>query len=545
MKGSLLKRGLAALAAFAVGLGGLALGVGSANAVAPQLGTSITLTGSDNQLANSTKFRVLKIASFTANEDGTVTVTTVDDVLETVKSVEPVKTSYTGAATAYGDPIRWLSTQNEAAWRTFADGLAITTVATSATVKTGAYKSSADANRSDKKATLQFTGLEAGLYLLTDANGSVAGVTQSLPILVGTKIGTTGSDVLTHATGEVEVKNTPIPLEKTIVENNKDVDEATKGVGDTVSYKITSQIPDTSKFTSPDENGNKYMFKFTDTLSKGQAYQAGTLTVKVGTQTLTKGTNYTTTPTINSDGKAQQTITIDMSDYVYTAGKSKDTGQGEIITITYDAKLTADATSGSTGNQNKVQLEYSNNPNKITDHGTVDDKTKVYTYDFEFTKVDGNNDPLAGATFTIYTDAKYTTPVQRDGKALTATSTLVDGKAVVKFAGLDEGTYYVKETGVLSGYQDLGVKFKVEIKQNADKSATITFTNETAGLGSSLVQISNDKAVLVVKNITNITQLPVTGGTGIAMFSVIGLLIAGVAVTVELRARATKRQLLA
>ena len=46
-----------------------------------------------------------------------------------------------------------------------------------------------------------------------------------------------------------------------------------------------------------------------------------------------------------------------------------------------------------------------------------------------------------------------------------------------------------------------------------------------------------------VKNIKSITQLPLTGAAGTMLFSVIGLLIAGAAVTVFVKSRSTKRAL--
>ena len=46
-----------------------------------------------------------------------------------------------------------------------------------------------------------------------------------------------------------------------------------------------------------------------------------------------------------------------------------------------------------------------------------------------------------------------------------------------------------------------------------------------------------------VTNVKNITQLPLTGAAGTMLFSVIGLLIAGAAVTVFVKSRSTKRAL--
>ena len=53
----------------------------------------------------------------------------------------------------------------------------------------------------------------------------------------------------------------------------------------------------------------------------------------------------------------------------------------------------------------------------------------------------------------------------------------------------------------------------------------------------------DNKGTFQVTNVKNITQLPLTGAAGTMLFSVIGLLIAGAAVTVFVKSRSTKRAL--
>ncbi len=74
----------------------------------------------------------------------------------------------------------------------------------------------------------------------------------------------------------------------------------------------------------------------------------------------------------------------------------------------------------------------------------------VYTFEIDIAKTNSSTDaPLAGATFTIYTDEGCTTPFLRNGSAYSVTSA-EDGMGI--FYGLAAGTYYVKEATAPTGY---------------------------------------------------------------------------------------------
>ena len=68
-----------------------------------------------------------------------------------------------------------------------------------------------------------------------------------------------------------------------------------------------------------------------------------------------------------------------------------------------------------------------------------------------------------------------------------------------------------------------------------DENGNVTFGEDAFGLVNTTAK--------TVKNIKSITQLPLTGAAGTMLFSVIGLLIAGAAVTVFVKSRSTKRVL--
>ena len=93
------------------------------------------------------------------------------------------------------------------------------------------------------------------------------------------------------------------------------------------------------------------------------------------------------------------------------------------------------------------------------------------------------------------------------------------------------------ETKVPTGYNGTFVgKFTITTGATADAAATFA--------GKDAWNLSKDnKGTFQVTNVKNIIQLPLTGAAGTMLFSVIGLLIAGAAVTVFVKSRSTKRAL--
>lgn len=167
-------------------------------------------------------------------------------------------------------------------------------------------------------------------------------------------------------------------------------------IGDKIPYKVTSTVPDMDGY-------EKYFFVVTDTMAKGLTFN-NDVAIKIGEKTLAKDTDYT----VSQDG---QTFEIVFKNFIqYKAQK------GASIVITYSATLNQDAIIGSAGNENKVYLTYSNNPN--TDYKgepdkpdkpgpddptgtTPESKTYTYTTGINLFKVDENNKALTGAKFSI------------------------------------------------------------------------------------------------------------------------------------------------
>ena len=72
---------------------------------------------------------------------------------------------------------------------------------------------------------------------------------------------------------------------------------------------------------------------------------------------------------------------------------------------------------------------------------------------------------------------------------------------------------------------------KVAIANDGAVTYNLTTDNNKLGLASTV-----DK-VIKVKNVKNVTQLPLTGAAGTTLFTVVALLVAGAGVAVALKSR--------
>ena len=320
------------------------------------------------------------------------------------------------------------------------------------------------------------------------------------------------------------------------------------GIGDTVTYQLTSKVPDMTGY-------NSYTFKFSDTLSKGLDLKE-VLSVKVGNTTLKAGKTGTNTYALTYD-KTSRILTVTLNDF-YNSYKNHT---GETITVVYTATLNKDAVIGMNPNTNKAVVEYSNNPS--TDKtGTSEPSTvDAHTFDFTIYKYylkDQNNKEdkiaLEKAEFELYKgntegtaadeqakvnivdegNGVYRQATADEAKAADFTSAKIvsdaDGKVLVK--GLDAGIYYLRETKAPEGYNKLLSDIKVEIKATYGEdgklvSYKVDYTyNGTTTPGVAITEKNNSPEV-PVENKTG-AQLPSTGSKGALMVTLAGIVLFGV-----------------
>lgn len=377
----------------------------------------------------------------------------------------------------------------------------------------------ADANTMTANVT---PGVYAIIDRTTDGKASIA-------MMNGTGINgmTTlkGKDGKTYKLGEVEYKvsDAPVPVKK-IVEDGQSKDTNETAIGKTVNYKVTAKVPNWTGY-------DHYYLALNDTMSQGLTFNNDVKATVAGKTVTVK--------TVSDNGRIRILFapTSDNSSDI-VADKANYPVDADIV-VTYSATVNRNAVIGGNGNPNGIELEYSHNPNTVTDHETTPGNTvKTYVGAFAIVKQDSKGASLEGAEFNVY-EAGKTTPVKfvktgntyrvADKTETTGTTTTVTaGNATI--TGVD-GAYDVVETK-----SPFGNAIKARF------TTTVTVNQKTGEYKAALTKAdanhlvaSDNKFTLTVTNCRNIGDMPKTGATWLAIYTTAGLLLIAAGAAMYLR----------
>lgn len=360
--------------------------------------------------------------------------------------------------------------------------------------------------------SVEFTDLELGNYFILADNGMKVYSPTSVRIVPVWNDKTDSWDVVD--------KTTTLKSSEPGITKEVSGDGSVK-VGDVLTYTLNIDVP-----TYPDGTTNKTLY-VADTLSEGLTFLNDSehpITVKAGNSTLTSGTHYNveTTPSGNYGGS----LKIDFSGNYYDAIKAAKYSE---ITVTYYVKVNEKAEVKDGNNVttvNTADLHFNHDPYGDEDHKTSGTVT-VYTYGLDITKVDADTKAkLNGAEFKISTDAagkniltftKVSDGVYKyDPNGTVTTKLAVASDGTLKVTGLDLGTYYITETKAPSEYIIKAGALQLKIEDSNNDG--IEDNNTTGYLAS---DFENSKSLI---------ELPVTGGIGTLIFSIVGILFMGISI---------------
>lgn len=348
----------------------------------------------------------------------------------------------------------------------------------------------------------------------------------------------------------VEVaEKTDIPtVEKKVMDdksNSNWADKADSQMGQNVEYQLTGTVAKNV------DTFDTYYYQFHDELSAGLTANQASVEVKVDGAKIDPDKYAVSYDQEN--GNNLLTVTFDdlKSSGATVTPNSK-------IVVTYTAKLdpakAKKVVVGGEGNENTVKLIYSNNPGHDGKGESVPDTVRDYAYALKLVKEDSADSDvkLSGVKFTIQatgadegTGIQY---VQEDGSfGDTAYEFTTDDKGEISVKGLDAGTYTVKETHTLDGYNTL-----------SDFTFTITATGLDQNEGANALQVTTSKngsdlvatpsfdsgtVTLTVQNKKG-SGLPLTGLNGVTFTWIAGgaVLCIGVAHLIRSRKQAEESE---
>lgn len=354
----------------------------------------------------------------------------------------------------------------------------------------------------DADGTATFANLAMGEYFIRPTS------TTSVYQLMLQKVEPTVAEVDGKQTYVIDDVTFNAKHKEVSVEKAADKTSVTKG--EKVTYTITAEIPTYA------EQATDKSFYVSDLLPDGLTIDTDSIKVKRNGTDITgeAGTQYTLYKDANTTTEPYYTFKLSVSTEQYTDNWSANGGKQ--LVITYTATLNDNGTTEvNTKETNTVTFDYSNYPYVANSHKQKTDTVDVTTFAIKIDKyVDGNpTNKLANAKFDLYRTATtaevgaVTIPHTTIEGFLLESGLTTDANGAATFEKYEaNGTkydYYLVETQAPSGYNLL------------DNAVKVNFTDAEveATAGVYTVEVPNSSGI----------KLPVTGGTGTVIFTIIGI----------------------
>ena len=327
---------------------------------------------------------------------------------------------------------------------------------------------------------------------------------------------------------EVNIKSDYPTITKKIAEDDNEI-----GWNDIGDYEIGQKVPYYFDSYVPNMNGySTYKVVFHDKMDSALSFNKDSFSITISSNKKSYKLKNTEFNIVQNSG--DDTFYAEIPDLKGIVDKQFPEGMnnlheneyGQNIHVSYNATLNDKAAekTGRPGFENAVRFEFSNDPDSNGNGSTGEtpwDTTVAFTYRINGLKVNNHNKLLKNAKFRLYSDSACQNEVyvksspngyvvmNRDSvggtdhtggtRPSSATEMVSDAKGVFNILGLDQGTYYLKETDSPAGYRELLDPIVITIKP--------TFTTErnsyNAGEGATEKTLQKLDATAHVKEFLN------------------------------------------
>lgn len=366
--------------------------------------------------------------------------------------------------------------------------------------------------------SVKFSGLGYGYYL-TDEVTAVQGTNSAASLIL---TNTANPDA------EVNIKSDYPTITKKIAEDDNAI-----GWNDIGDFEIGQKVPYSFDNYVPNMNGySTYKAVFHDKMDSALTFNKDSFTITISSAKKSYTLKSSEFNIVQNSG--DDTFYAEIPDLKGIVDKQFPEGMnnlheneyGQSIHVTYNATLNDKAAekTGRPGFENAVRFEFANDPDSNGNGSTGEtpwDTTVAFTYRINGLKVNNHNKLLKNAKFRLYSDSACQNEVyvksspngyvvmNRDSlggndhtggtRPSSAVEMSSDEKGVFNILGLDQGTYYLKETDSPAGYRELLDPIVINIKP--------TFTDErnnyNAGEGATDKTLKTLEATAHVKEFLN------------------------------------------
>lgn len=481
---------------------------------------SITIHPNDGQSLVGKKFQVYKLFDAeNAVDQESINYTWNDAYKTALQTVVGKKINKSATSVSEYDVIDYIQTLNTnkvegrySNYRKFVEALR------DEMVKENLAPTSVSVTATRPDGSVKFGGLGYGYYL-TDEVTAVQGTNSAASLIL---TNTANPDA------EVNVKSDYPTITKKIAEDDNGI-----GWNDIGDFEIGQKVPYSFDNYVPNMNGySTYKAVFHDKMDSALTFNKDSFSITISSAKKSYTLKSSEFNIVQNSG--DDTFYAEIPDLKAIVDKQFPEGMnnlgentyGQDIHVSYNATLndTAATRTGRGGFENAVRFEFSNDPDSNGNGSTGEtpwDTTVAFTYRINGLKVNNHNKLLKNAKFRLYSDENCTNEVyvkespngyvviNRDSLGGTdhtggtrpsdAVEMASDAKGVFTILGLDQGTYYLKETDSPAGYRELQDPIVITIKPtfNADRN------NYNAGEGATEKTLQKLEATAHVKEFLN------------------------------------------